>query len=206
MKPQNVRKITKIDVILKGLTPYSQSRYLDMDSEELKKQPREKTQDYDERIWREKGHWSCNGNNEMVIPRRQMRVMMANVAQYKGVKVEGQGQAKYTKHFKAGILVTEDFSIVDHNGKEITKENVLVDISYPDTSTGSRVKTRSPIVMNGWVATGYLLITDPTITQKIFLDHLVDAGLFIGLGRFRVGNGGDFGTFSVEDIEFSTIG
>ncbi len=203
MKYQSERKITQVEVVLRGITPYSQSKYMDLDLKEYKKEPREKTQDYDERLWKEKAHWNKDGH--MYVPRRQMRVMMANAAQYKGMKVEGQGQAKYTKHFKAGILITKDFSLVNHEGQPVTRENVGIDISFPETSTGNRVKTRSPLVHNGWKTMGTMYITDPTITKNVFLEHLSDAGMFIGLGRFRIGNGGDFGSFVIEDYEFIEV-
>ena len=188
-------------MILKGLTPYSQSRYLDMDNEVLKKRPDENCESHDERIWREKGYW--NSNDQMIVPRRQIRVMLSSIAQYKSMKVEGQGQSTYTKYFKSGILINEDFSITDENRNSITKSNVEMETIHVVTKGGNRLTNRFPIVRN-WIITGSITITDPIITKKIFTEHLNDAGVYMGLGHFRVGNGGNFGTFKIEDIKFST--
>ena len=196
-------------VELVGSSEYSQSRYLDV--AEFPKLDKEKGDDYDERIWREKGWWSKNQNGQevMYIPGMQVKNCLENISKYLGDKIAGKGNSTYPKHFKAGIMVSKPFQltgnlIIDgttYPNRQILKDYVSKEVSFPTTKSGNRVKTRSPIVHN-WRAVGEINILDQVITPKIFENYLIQAGWFTGLGRYRVGNGGSYGRFILGSISF----
>ena len=45
-------------------------------------------------------------------------------------------------------------------------------------------------------------VLDETITEDVFLNHLTQAGQFIGIGRFRPRNNGFYGRFAVDKVEW----
>ena len=57
-----------------------------------------------------------------------------------------------------------------------------------------------PIIPRGWTATATFFILDDTITEDVFLYHMQQAGMLIGLGSFRVRNNGVMGRFKVVDM------
>jgi hypothetical protein len=44
-------------------------------------------------------------------------------------------------------------------------------------------------------------VGDEIITESVFREHLIAAGKFIGLGRWRARNNGLYGRFLVESID-----
>lgn len=200
MKPEFKTDVLRVDLQLTGAAPYSQSRYLDPVSEYPKKD-KETPDAYDIRLWKEKGHY--NGDGFMVIPALQIKNALPNAAKYLGEKVKGN--ATFTKHFKSGILMLEDFLVTDlATGQPIHKDNVTMDVANVRTQKGTMITARYPVVFQ-WSAQGSLLIVDPTITKDAFTHHLVQCGMYVGIGRFRVGNGGLYGRFAVEDIAFTAV-
>lgn len=65
--------------------------------------------------------------------------------------------------------------------------------------SGKRVWKCYPIITQ-WRGTVDVAIVDETITEDIFKQVLEQAGLLIGLGRFRVRNRGTYGRFLVEKM------
>lgn len=61
--------------------------------------------DYEERTWRERLH--CNGDGEVFIPPMSFKNCLSEVAKFVSIQIPGKGKATYTKHFEAGVLVTE---------------------------------------------------------------------------------------------------
>ncbi len=181
-------------VKLKSLSPYAQSRhYVDPP-----KGDRESPADYEKRTWRERMHYEPSG--EVFIPPMSLKNSLAEAAQFLGHKIPGQRNATWSKHFLAGILVTEGVPL------GIKKDDVpgqwLFLPSDGKKGGGSRVdKCFGRIDEWGGEATYYIL--DEKITKDVFLEHLKVAGQFIGIGFFRARNGGFWGRFSAELISWT---
>jgi hypothetical protein len=63
---------------------------------------------------------------------------------------------------------------------------------------GSQVPRKFPVIFD-WTGKAKFSILDETITKEIFLKYLIEAGQFVGIGRFRPQNQGFYGRFHVED-------
>jgi hypothetical protein len=85
---------------LKSISPYSQSKNYD-----AAKLPRELANDFEERTWKERGHWTAEG--KLFIPPMQFKNCISDAAKYLGKQVPGKGKNTYTKHFESGIIVPE---------------------------------------------------------------------------------------------------
>lgn len=195
VKPKSMKKAI---VRLKGLAPYSQSKY-----HETPKLNKEGPDAHEQRTWREKGHWNENG--EMLMPALAFKNAIAEIAKYLGEQIPGKGKSTYTKHFEAGVLVVED-SLVVVNGKPVLKDEVAGDrLHVPSDGRrggGSRVMRIFPTIPVGWEVTVEFLIMDDVITEEVFKRHIFQAGQLIGVGSFRVRNNGTRGRFLPLSIEW----
>ena len=176
---------------LESMSPYSQGRpYL---TEKLEKEQHE---DYDIRTWRDKAH--VDNNNFIFIPSMQFKNCLSEVAKYLSIKIPGGGNAKYTKHFEAGVLILEGINT------GIKKEEALCDKVFGDShgksGGGSRVWKRFPMLLN-WKGDLDITVLDEIITEDILLYHMEQAGKFIGVGRWRPRKGGMYGRFRVLGIK-----
>lgn len=178
----------EITVRLKSLSPYSQSKFY-----EVEKENREQAAAYEERTWRERMHVDAKG--EVFIPPMAFKNCMAEAAKYMSIQIPGKGKATYTKHFEAGVLV------VDPTPLGIKKEDVegewLFVPSNGRRGDGTRVKKCFPLIPE-WEADVTFMILDEIITEEVFRQHLTAAGSFIGVGRFRPRNNGYYGRFAVK--------
>lgn len=180
-------------VTLKSVSPYSSRRF-----HNTPKLDKEGHDDHEKRTWREGVHVGDDG--EVVIPPFALKNCIAEAAKYLGMKIQGKNRQTYTKHFDAGVLV------LDSMGLGIKKQEVeglwLFVPSDGKKGGKSRVMKCFPTVRE-WVGTATFFVLDDTITEDVFAEHLDQAGKFIGLGSLRVRNGGIFGRFEVEKIEWS---
>jgi hypothetical protein len=67
---------------------------------------------------------------------------------------------------------------------------------------GSKRVMRCFPVIPEWNGEIDILVLDETITKDVLMEHLAEAGKFIGLGSFRPRNNGIFGRFTAELISF----
>jgi hypothetical protein len=196
MSKPDIKVIAKsVSVALRGISVYSHGRYLE--DEDYPKLDKESTEDKDVRLWKEKGWWDKDGY--MVIPAMQIKNALANAAKHLSMKIPG-GTSRYTKHFKSGIMITEDWKIWGSDGKRIHKDSCIMEKAFPINKANQVIKSRYPKVNPNWTSHGIIIITDSVITIPVFNYHIVQCGLFIGIGRYRVGNGGAFGSFEVMDV------
>jgi len=140
-------------------------------------------------------------SGEVFIPPMAMKHCLADVAKFLGETVPGKGKATYTKHYKAGLMVTEPM-MLGVKGDEVKSERLFVP-SDGKPGGGSRVWKIFPFIPAGWKTVATLIVMDPVLTadpDKI-KEHLVHAGKFIGMGRFRPINGGFYGRFAVGDFD-----
>ena len=65
----------------------------------------------------------------------------------------------------------------------------------------TRVSKCFPLI-HEWQGEVTWYVLDETITEDVFRRHLVEAGNFIGVGRFRPARGGFYGRFVTEDVKW----
>lgn len=177
---------------LESVSPYSQGRY-----HNTEKLPKELHANHEKRTWREKAHVNENGN--VFIPPMAFANCIKEAATYLSISIPGKGKSTYSKHFQAGVMVTEPLDI------GITKEDIHPEWVFvpSDGRRGgtTRVEKCFPLIKN-WSGTVEFYIFDDIITQEIFEKVLRDAGQIIGIGRFRPKNWGYYGRFKVVNIEW----
>jgi hypothetical protein len=189
-------------VTLESVAPYSQSRY-----HGTPKDPKESHEDYEERTWREKGHWDAK-TGALFVPPMALKQCLDAAVKRSGKQIPGKGKATYTKHFLGGVMVFEPAVLEDHNGQVYTRENI-VKWSGMMSSTGEKGKAGGKVVLRHfpdaptWNTTVQFHVMDDTVTKDVFLEMLEEAGKFIGLGRFRPQNGGFYGRFAVAKVVWS---
>lgn len=178
---------------LRSIAPYSQSRFHD-----TPKLDKERPDDWEMRTWRER--LSVGEDGRVFIPPMAFKKSAETAARFLGMQIKGRGKATYTKHFKAGVLVTEGLAL------PVKKDDVPGEVFFvpADGKGGSRVKRKFPVIAE-WSGDVMFYILDDTITPDVFEIHLREAGNFIGIGRFRPENGGFYGRFAVDRIEWSEM-
>lgn len=180
----------KATVNLKSMSgsPYSQSRYYKTERKE-----RETSADYEARTWRDRCH--VNEDGFIFMPPMSFKNCLSEAAKFLSKQIPGKGKATYTKHFEAGVLVMDP--IVLPIKKDKVEGEWLFVPADGRRGSGSRVEKCFPIIRT-WEGKITFYVLDPTITQTVFVEHLKEAGSFIGLGRFRPRNNGFNGRFSVD--------
>lgn len=179
-------------VRLKGISPYSASKYY-----QVEKKEKEGHADFEARTWRERMHTDSAGN--VLIPPQAFKNCLAEAAKFLSVQIPGKGKATYTKHFEAGVMVQAPL-VLPVKKADIPGEWLFVPASGK-RGDGKRVQKCFPLIQE-WGGIIEFFIIDDTITETPFRYHLEQAGQLIGIGRFRPRNNGYYGRFKVENIEF----
>ena len=181
------------EATLESVSAYSQSRF--HDTEKLDK---ENVKDYEARTWRERLHFNSDG--VVFIPPMSFKNCLSDVAKFLSVQIPGKGKSTYTKHFEAGVLVTEPL-LLGIKKNEVAGEWLFVPADGVRGS-GKRVLKCFPVIPS-WKGTITFYVFDDTITKEVFEKHLKEAGQFIGIGRFRPRNNGYYGRFRVTQARWS---
>jgi len=184
----------KATVTLSSASPYSQSRRYDA---EVPKLDKESSAAYDERCWREHQHYDKK-TGEVFIPPMALKNALTGSAKYRGEKVQGKGAKTWTSYFTAGLLVTDPVMLGIHKDKTESEAVYCDPLGKKGGSGGSQVLRRFPVIQE-WSAKATFIILDETITKDVFTKVLIEAGQFVGLGRFRPANNGLYGRFHVGD-------
>jgi hypothetical protein len=178
---------------LSSISPYSQSR-----AHQSEKLNREGPDDYEQRTWREKSHYDSAG--VIFIPPMSFKQSVDVAAKMLGRTIPGKGKATYSKFFLSGVLVMEGPSL------GVKKDEVAMDRIHANADgvrgSGKRVWRNFPRV-DQWSANVDFHILADEITQDVFEETLTQAGQFVGIGRFRPQNGGFYGRFKVDGIEWN---
>lgn len=180
-------------VRLKSVSPYSQSKHITTE-----KLPKELSKDHEVRTWRDRIHADDTG--EAFIPPMSFKNCLSEAAKYLGIQIPGKGKATYTKHFEAGILVTDPLRL------GIKREDVPGEWLFVPSDGkrgGSHRVDKCFPVFHEWSGDVTFYIFDETITEDVFRLHIEQAGAFIGLGRFRPRNNGFYGRFKVESLTWN---
>jgi hypothetical protein len=180
-------------------SPYSQSAMLDEP-----KLDRESAEDYDIRNWRL--HCTVNEAGQVCIPAMALKQCVDLAAQKLGEKVPGRRGATYKTFFLSGFVCDGDVPIA--NGKAHTRDTAALVQIWANADgvrgSGKRVRRRFPS-FPVWHAVAQFTIIDDIITPDIFTSHLKSAGMIVGIGRFRVSNGGTNGRFRVVKTEWQDL-
>ena len=185
--------------VLESVSPYSQGNYFT-----TARTSKMKADEHDTLYWRERAHTVKRGPNEgqMFIPAQQFKNAILDAAKFLGMKVRGKGQATYSKHFAAGVMVNDDLVLPV---KVADLEPEIVWCSADGKPGGSsKVLRRFPLV-ESWSGTVQFLILDETIDDAVFREHLQHAGSLIGIGRWRPIKNGRYGRFTVKSCDIKPL-
>jgi hypothetical protein len=179
---------------LVSASPYSQSKPIVSEID----QGNETSAEFEARTWRERMHVTDDGY--VFIPPTQFWFSIAEAAKYKSLNIPGKGKATYTKHFEAGVMVTEPL-VLDVKADDVPGQDLFVP-SNGVRGAGSRVWKTFPLIKQ-WEGVVTYHILDDLINEDVFRAHLEDSGRFIGVGRFRPRNRGFYGRFDVKELKWS---
>lgn len=179
---------------LVSLTPISFGKVL-----ESEKMEKETHNDYEARVWRERSH--VNKDGFVIIPPNMFKESIYIAASMLSIQIPGKGKATYTKHFKAGVLVFEPV-VLPYKRDDLPYDYVHAMAQPSNPGRGGRVWKYFPRVDN-WEGDIQYTIVDDTITESVFERVLRECGQFVGLGRWRAANGGLYGRYHVESLEFA---
>lgn len=179
---------------LVSLSAYSPSRKHDEPEIEGEKKNKDA---YDLRTWREHAH--CLPDGSAYIPRISFKLAVVEAAKLAKDKIDGKGNQEWGTLFVSGVQVLEDLVLP-------VKRDALAMVAVSSNANGrpgvgARVTRRFPIVYE-WSGDVTFLIANPDITEKKFTEYLTNAGLLIGIGRWRPANRGSNGMFKVTKIKW----
>lgn len=183
---------------LESVVPYSQSKKVD--DEVFPFLPKEKHDEYDKRMWREKSTYDADGI--VCIPAMALKMSVDEAVKRLNIGIEGRGKSTYTKFFVAGQICESDPSLNVHKD----------DLEYIDIwanadgvrGSGKRVRRRFPIIQK-WKTQARFAILDDLIPNAVFEKALTESGRLVGIGRFRPEKGGHLGRFHVTDYQWQTV-
>lgn len=184
-----------VEVEIHGVSPYSQSRM-----HETPKLEKERPDDYEQRTWREKCNTDDAGN--VVVPAMAFKQALDAVAKRLGEQIPGKGKSTYTKHFLGGVICEEDMRIgwmkdtipmirLKQNADGVRGSGKVVMRNFPQAPT--------------WGGVARFAILDDMVTKAVFERHMIEAGRFIGIGRFRPEKGGLNGRWQVKGFRWSEV-
>ncbi len=184
---------------LESISPYSQSKHYEIEKiGRASGATTESAKDYEIRTWRERCHVDDKGH--VMIPPMAFKNALSEIAKYLAIQIPGKGKSTYTKHFEAGVMVLDGLTL------PITKADVPGEWLFVPASgkrgDGKRVSKCFPVIQS-WAGPVTFHILDDVITHEVFERHLVEAGNFIGIGRFRPRNNGYYGRFKVAKVSWS---
>lgn len=182
--------IRSVTALLESVSVYSPSRMHDEP-----KLPRETGDAYEERTWRQRAHVTPGG--EVFIPPMSFKFGLDRAARMLGLQIPGKGKATYTKFFESGVMVPPD-PIVVAKADQMGREKVHCHANGVRGS-GKRVWRFFPR-LDSWAAPVNFIVVADEITPEVFRQVIDQAGLVVGVGRFRPENCGYFGRYRVNSL------
>lgn len=179
---------------LKSTSAYSQSRPMAQEKPE-----NETHEEMDLRMWRGRMHVTEDG--QVFIPPMSFANSLKEAAKYLSIKIPSGGKATYTKHFEAGVLVSEPL-VLPIKAEDVKYERLFVP-SDGRRGGGSRVWRHFPIIPS-WSGTVSYYVLDDVINEDVFTRVLSAAGQFIGIGRFRPRNCGYYGRYEATEVKWTS--
>lgn len=178
---------------IESVSPYSQSRYHDLPYLE-----QESHDQYRDRTWREHLHYD-EKTKEVHVPPMALKNCITLAAGRLGMKIKGKGMKTFSQYFKSGILVTSPM-LLGLFRDDVPGEKLFLP-SDGKAGSGSRVMKMYPRI-EAWKGVAEFLVIDNIISDEVFERHLIEAGKYIGLGRFRPERNGYYGRFKVNSIKW----
>lgn len=178
---------------LVGQTPYSQSKHYD--ESVAPKKSGELPSDYENRTWMHRTHVTKDGH--VFIPAMSFANAIKTSAKRMRIKVKGKGNSEYTKHFEAGVMVLEDLKLpikldaIDRDTLFVPSDGIR--------GSGKRVTKHFPRI-DEWEGEVKFYVLDDVITEEVFTQVLTNAGMLVGIGRFRPEKCGFYGRFEVQSV------
>lgn len=160
----------------------------------------ESHEDYDARTVMQRVRYDDDGN--LAISADGIKRAILTGATRLNMKVPGGGgKATFKARLMAALLIIQEDFTVFRNGKPLTEGDISIEPLYvpsdPSKPKGGRVTRRFPKLYGSWEAYCRYLLTDEKVDEDVLVKHIRAAGLFDGIGTFRVGNGGSHGLFSL---------
>jgi hypothetical protein len=151
--------------------------------------------DYDTAVMRDRAHYTAEGF--ATIPQRHFKKALELSPSYLNEKLKG-GRT-LTKYFKSALACTQGI-VLPYTRTDIPLLSVTV-----ITKEGYMVTSTHPTIEK-WEGSTEWLIYDDLLTQDLLLRHFRAAGIYVGVGKWRVGNGGEYGRFGIVDIQGEQLG
>lgn len=175
----------KIEVEIKGLTPYLMHRFGEEDADK-KSQKKIGKKDYEAEV--EKALYQ-SPKGEIYVPSTQIKGCLTEAG--KQMRVVGKGKSTYSKLFGAFLLVEPD-TIPMLNQKWITDARAVV-------IQRARIIRYRP-KFTEWGLKFTIQIMDDGIDPSVVKEALDLGGNYVGIGDFRPQKKGSFGRFMVTSF------
>ena len=153
--------------------------------------------EHEEKTWQEKAHWTEDGH--VFIPPMVFKNALVSAASYLKEIVKGKNRTTYERYFKSAIIVPE--ALVLPETKKTVKSIVISCWSEGKAGRGGKVLRKFPIISK-WAGKVKFVILDDVISEEAFEKHLIAAGNFIGVGRWRPEKNGLNGRFNVKKLQW----
>jgi hypothetical protein len=174
-------------------SPYSQGKHIT----EPEKSGESKA-DRETRTWKGRLHTDADGY--VYIPPMSFKNCVTEAAKFLQIPIPGKGKCNFTKHFEAGIMVTEPMPL-GIKAADVQGETLFVPADGKRGS-GTRVDRTFPKI-ESWSGKVTFYILDPVIDANTFERVLTGAGQFVGIGRFRPARNGYYGRFKPINFEWT---
>jgi len=154
---------------------------------------------WEAKYWRDRMHTSPDGH--VLIPGLMLKNAVAAAARYMSIPIPGQGKATYTKNFEAGIMAIDDIKL-KIKAREV--EGHWVNVPTDGKRGGTTRVDRCFPYIPAWSGQMEFYVFDELITRELFARVLNGAGQFIGIGRYRPRQNGQYGRFFAEITAWKT--
>ena len=178
---------------LESLSPLCQSRF-----HNTPKLEKESHDDYEKRTWREKLRADDSGN--VVIPPMSLKFAIDDAAKRLRMRIPGKGQSEYGKLLAGGVMVMDGLTL---NVKKDDVEGQWLHLNADGRRGGGTRVMRCIPTIPKWKGEMVFYIIDDAIPNDVFEYHLNQAGMIVGIGQHRPGNGGFCGRFKVVKTKWT---
>ena len=192
--------VRQVEVRIEGITTYSSSKMITPKAKDF----RGTDLDWEEAHWQERMNLDREGR--WVIPAYAVKMMLVTAAKNGGWVIPGRGKCTYTKPFDRGLLVLENpliepetraDNVKGENGPIPCVQGEWLMVPSDGKRGGARRVAKCFPVIHRWACDITYQVLEDVISKEIFEQALNDAGMFVGLGRWRPENGGLNGRFQV---------
>lgn len=174
-----------------GISPYSASAPY-----RSEKTREESYDEFEARCWRE--HLTVGEDGKVVISFMAFKMALTGAAKLTQRKLKGS--QTYSKSMETGVLLDAPLAL------GIDPANVKSERFYVNADgvrgSGKRVWRTFPMIFP-WAGTLRIHVMNPAIAKDVFEEYLREAGMYIGVGRFRPEKGGVNGRWSVGSVKWS---